>query len=88
MMRAQFLEIEGHPVLQVCGRLAEGWVQELEDFWRAGKKDHISVDLRGVTFIDESGARLLRRMYRDGATFLAGGVLVREVVNQITGGSK
>jgi len=87
-MLARFREIDGRTVLQVSGRLAAGWVTELEQCWRSGGKKRISVDLRGVTFIDESGERLLRRMHREGATFLAEGLLVREVVNQITGGSK
>lgn len=75
-------------MLQVSGRLAEGWVSELEECWRARRDKSISVDLRSVTFIDESGERLLRRMHREGATFLAEGLLIREVINQITGGSK
>ena len=88
MMLARFDRIDGRPVLQVNGRLAAEWVRELEECWRSGQNKQILVDLRGVTFIDESGERLLRRMHRDGATFLSGGLLVREVVNQITGGSK
>ena len=88
MMLARFHEIDGRTVLQVSGRLTAGWVPELEQCWQSVGKKHISVDLRGVTFIDESGTRLLRRMHREGATFLAEGLLVREVVNQITGGSK
>jgi anti-anti-sigma regulatory factor len=88
MMLACFREIDGRTVLQVSGRLGDRWVTELEEYWGARREKSISVDLRGVTFIDESGERLLRRMYREGATFQAEGLLVREVVNQITGGSK
>lgn len=88
MMLARFREINGRTVLQVSGRLGDGWVTELEECWRARPDKRISVDLRGVTFIDLSGERLLRRMHREGATFLAEGLLIREVVNQITGGSK
>jgi anti-anti-sigma regulatory factor len=88
MMLARFREIDGRTVLQVSGRLGDRWVAELEEYWRAGRDKTISVDLRGVTFIDESGERLLRRMHREGATFVAEGLLVREVVNQITGGRK
>lgn len=88
MMLARVNQIDGHPVLQVSGRLAAGWVRELEQFWHGEQNKRILVDLRGVTFIDESGERLLRRMHRDGARFLSGGLLVREVVDQITGGSK
>jgi hypothetical protein len=92
MMKAQFQEHDDEVILQVCGRVAEGWVEELERCWRAEKASHpaarFSVDLRCVTFIDHAGERLLGLMHRDGATFLAAGLLTQEVVNQITGGSK
>lgn len=86
MMKAQFRERDGEIVLQVCGRLAEGWVEELEKSWQERRVK--LVDLRGVSFVDPAGRRLLQRMHRDGATFLASGLLVREVVDQVTGGSK
>ena len=92
MMRAEFSELDDAIVLKVCGRLTEGWVGELEKCWRNARVSHpasrLSVDLRGVTFIDQAGEGLLNLMYRDGATFLAGGLMIREVVSQITGGSK
>jgi anti-anti-sigma regulatory factor len=92
MMRAEFRELGDGVVLKVCGRLTEGWVSELEQCWRANRTTHpntrISVDLRGVTFIDQAGEGLLHLMHRDGASFLADGLMIREVVSQITGGSK
>lgn len=91
MMKAQFDEHDNVVTLRVCGRLAEGWVLELDRCWNMARAAHagpISVDLRGVTFIDHLGEDLLRRMHHDGATFLAAGLLNQEVVNQITGGSK
>ena len=67
-------------------------MDELDKCWQDARTGHpsgpISVDLRCVTFIDPAGQALLRRMYGDGATFLAAGLLTREVVNQVTGGSK
>ncbi|MGD1093663.1 MAG: hypothetical protein ABSB35_16950 [Bryobacteraceae bacterium] len=92
MMRAEFRELDDAIVLKVCGRLAEGWVGELEQCWRSARATHpasrLSVDLRGVSFIDQAGESLLNLMYRDGATFLAGGLMIKEVVSQITGGSR
>ena len=89
-MKAQFRERDGEIVLQVCGRLAEGWVDELEKSWQgrenAGKVT--TVDLRGVSFVDGAGRKLLQRMYREGARFVASGLLVQEVVDQVTGGHK
>lgn len=91
-MRAQFREGEGEIVVQVCGRLAGGWVGELEKGWREAKARHpgarFSVDLRSVKFIDEAGERLLRAMHSGGATFVAEGLLVREVVEHVTGGAR
>ena len=85
-MKAQFRERDGEIVLQVCGRLVEGWVDELEKSWRENRTTQ--VDLRCVSFVDSAGRRLLQRMHREGARFLASGVLVQEVVAQVTGGSK
>ena len=91
-MRAEFRELEDRVVLKVCGRLTEGWASELEECWKANRAAHphgeISVDLRGVTFIDKAGEALLHLMHRDGASFLAEGLMIREVVSQVTGGSK
>lgn len=93
MMKAQVRESGDQVILQVCGRLtAEGWVSELEKCWQTARLKYqgrpIVVDLRGVTFIDQAGQRLLETMHRDGATFLAAGLLIQEVVNQIAGGAK
>ena len=85
-MKAQFRERDGEIVLHVCGRLAEGWVDELEKSWREHKTR--LVDLRGVSFVDPAGRKLLQRMHREGAKFVASGLLVQEVVDQVTGGSK
>lgn len=92
MMKAQVLEDGEEVTIQVYGRVAEGWVEELESSWRAARTRHpdarFSIDLRCVTFIDHAGERLLSLMHRDGATFLAAGLLTQEVVNQVTGGAK
>jgi hypothetical protein len=86
MMKAQFRERDGEIVLLVCGRLAEGWVEELEKSWHERRTK--LVDLRGVTFVDPAGERLLQRMHREGARFMASGLLVQEVVEKVTGGLK
>jgi anti-anti-sigma regulatory factor len=83
MMKAQFRERDGEIVLHVCGRLADEWVHELEKSWQESRTR--LVDLRGVSFVDPAGRRLLQRMHREGATFLASGLLIQEVVAQVTG---
>jgi hypothetical protein len=92
MMKAQFHEHGDKITIQVCGRLVQGWVEELERCWIAARltnpQAHFAVDLRAVSFVDPSGERLLRSMHGEGATFLAAGVLIQDVVNHITGGKK
>lgn len=89
MMKAQIRDTGDQVVLQVCGRLTEGWVAELERCWQAARTNQpdrrFSVDLRGVTFVDQAGERLLRSMHRDGASLLAAGLHVQEIVTQIIG---
>lgn len=90
MMKAQVREGDDQVTLQVCGRLtAEGWVGELQKCWDSARLEYkdrpIVVDLRGVTFIDQAGETLLQTMHRDGATFLAAGLMIQEVVKKITG---
>jgi hypothetical protein len=87
MMRAQVSSTGDRITLKVCGRLAEGWVPELENCWRTARIDHpegkILVDLNHVTFIDDKGRSLLERMHRDGATFAAAGLLTRAIIDNI-----
>ncbi len=87
MMRAQVSSAGDRVTLKVCGRLAEGWVSELENCWRSAQIDYprsrILVDLKHVTFIDDKGRSLLGRMHRDGATFAVAGMLTRAIVDNI-----
>jgi hypothetical protein len=92
MMKVQVHEGGDKVTIQVCGRLAEDWVGELEGSWRDAMARHpdarCSIDLRNVTFIDHTGERLLSLMHQTGAKFLTAGLRNREVVNQVTGGAK
>jgi anti-anti-sigma regulatory factor len=87
MMRAQVSSVGDRITLKVCGRLAEGYVPELENCWRSARTDHpnskILVDLQHVTFIDDRGSSLLERMHRDGATFSGSGLLTRSIIDKI-----
>jgi anti-anti-sigma regulatory factor len=63
-------------MLKIEGRLAGNQVLELRGAWKdlepslGGRK--LSVDLRGVTFADTAGKRVLAEIYtRTGAEFLA-----------------
>jgi len=76
--------------LNLEGRLAGPWVEELERSWR-GVKDGspdkpVIVDLCEVTFVDAEGRRLLSRMYEQGARLRAFGCMVKGVVDEIVKG--
>ena len=69
------------------GKLAGPWVTELELCWRAAAGAHpggpVRVDLSSVTFIDEEGKDLLKKMYREGAELAASGCLNKCIVEGI-----
>ena len=87
-MRAQVSSVGDKTTVKVFGRVAEGYVPELENCWTTARAEHpggrILVDLQHVTFIDDKGRSLLERMHRDGATFAAAGLLTRAIVDKIT----
>ena len=69
------------------GKLAGPWVTELEQCWRSAtglqQGNPVRVDLSSVTFIDEEGKDLLRKMYRTGADLTATGCLNKCIVEGI-----
>jgi hypothetical protein len=78
MLRFSYAQAEDGERWNLCGHLAGPWVDELRSFWRRVRDRapcaKAVVDLRDVTFIDESGEKLLADMQCAGAKFLAAGV--------------
>lgn len=76
-------------VLEVEGRLAGPWVEELERSWRAERPrtapEGILVKLINVTFIDEAGKELLGKMFEAGTKLEGSGCMVRAIIARITG---
>jgi anti-anti-sigma regulatory factor len=77
---------------RVEGALAEPLVQELERCWEAthpvdpGRA--LQIDLTGVTFVDDSGKKLLAVLHAQGARFVAAGCLMKAIVAEITNGPR
>ncbi len=69
------------------GRLVGPWVRELRTSWRkthrTGNGRKCVLDLNDVTFIDKGGERLLRAMARQDVQFVAGGIYIRHVLEQL-----
>lgn len=76
-------------LLEVEGRLAGPWVEELERSWdserRKASSEDIVVRLSGVTFIDEAGKGLLSKIFQAGSRLEGSGCMVRAIIARITG---
>jgi anti-anti-sigma regulatory factor len=76
-------------LLEIEGRLAGPWVEELERSWQAERQrtasQGILVRLAHVSFIDEAGKELLSRMFQAGAKLEGSGCMVRAIIARITG---
>ena len=74
------------------GRLVAPWVDELKATWkrahRSARERRCIVNLDEVSFIDKSGARMLRSMSSQGARFVARDVYVKHVLDCLRGKSK
>jgi hypothetical protein len=73
--------------LHLSGRLAGAWVAETENTWRSAPVSgrRVEIDMREVTWIDEAGRCLLQAMNQAGARFIATGVAMEALVEEITG---
>jgi anti-anti-sigma regulatory factor len=76
-------------LLEIEGRLAGPWVEELERSWEAERRrtpsEDIVVRLSNVTFIDEPGKELLSKIVQAGAKLEGSGCMVRAIIARITG---
>jgi ABC-type transporter Mla MlaB component len=74
--------------LQLEGRLAGPWLQELEKCWNDALSNRSRpiprVDLTGVTSIDTEGKASLMAMRRQGAEFITADCLMKGIVAEIT----
>ena len=73
--------------LQLSGKLAGAWVAETENAWRSAPVSGraVEIDMRDVTGIDGAGRCLLQAMSEAGARFIAKGVAMEALVEEITG---
>lgn len=69
------------------GRLTEPWIADLSSHWEETRHAHperkFVVDLRGVMRIDSSGESAITLMKMEGAEFLARGIRIKHLVNNL-----
>jgi hypothetical protein len=87
MLRITYAQTEKEQRWTLCGRLTRPWVAELRACWEGCRQVGVSsvIDLSDVTFIDETGERLLSEMERDGAEFVAAGVETKHLLKHLKG---
>jgi len=91
MLRVAYSDTADGQRWTLCGRLAGPWVDELRSLWtlvrKRGPRARALVDLKEVTFIDESGQRLLAEMELSGAEFVAAGVENKHLIATLRNGA-
>ena len=89
MLRITVQENPGALSLILEGRLTGPWIGELERAWSAvaGETNgrHVVLDLSGVTFIEEDGKELLRRIFERGGELRADDVMTKAIVEEVQG---
>ena len=92
MLRITTENKRGKLVLSVEGRLAGQWVAALEQCWRellvATPRQKFSINLCGVSYIDNAGKILLKEMHGLGGELIAEGCLNQSIVKEIMGSSE
>ena len=87
MLRITFAQTEAEQRWTLCGQLAGPWVPELRACWQHVRKPsgtvRTVVDLKDVTFVDQSGEKLLSEMSGDGTEFVAAGVETKHLVENL-----
>jgi anti-anti-sigma regulatory factor len=87
MLRINFAQSDTEQRWTLCGQLAGPWVAELRACWEHGcaiaNGARPVVDLSDVTFIDESGEKLLSEIREGGAKFVAAGIETKHLLDNL-----
>lgn len=77
-------------LLELEGKLAGPWVQELRACWQPSVADpaRVKVVLKAVMFIDRAGKELLAEMRRQGADLVAEGCMTKAIIDEIERGER
>ena len=71
--------------LELEGRLAGPWVDELRETWRrtAAAGQRVGLVLHQVSFIDAAGKTLLAEIVRSGASITAEGCMTKAIIEEV-----
>jgi outer membrane protein TolC len=87
MLKITVKREDGAATLLLEGKLGGPWVGEVQASWNAarGEAQKVSLDLNGVTFIDNEGKALLTKLHQEGAILISRGCLTRAIIAQACG---
>ena len=87
MLRITHAQTETEQRWTLCGQLTGPWVAELRACWGHSREVadsvHTVVNLSDVTFIDESGEKLLWEMRSSGVEFVAAGIDTKHLLKHL-----
>lgn len=87
MLRITIADTPSQQKWILAGRLTKTCVDQLRVNWQEAQTERAGrdclVDLRDVTFIDESGEKVLEKMMDEGAQFECRGVYTAQVVEEL-----
>ena len=92
MLRISMKDDTQVATLKVEGKLIGPWAMELgtiwHDLWTSARQKSFQLDLRGVTFVDSIGTRILREIVRTtGAEILSDSPLTQYFAKQAASGA-
>jgi hypothetical protein len=87
MIRISQIQEDSRSHLLVEGTLSGDWVEVLEKSWMEAQTsrngESMRIDLSGVTWIDDKGRELLKRMLEDGEELRATGIMTSAVIEEL-----
>ena len=87
MLRITKIDTPTDQKLILEGRLTQPWIADLSSHWEETRRAHperrFVVDLTGVMRIDRSGERVLALMKGAGAEFLASGIRIKHLLDDL-----
>jgi anti-anti-sigma regulatory factor len=87
MLKITRIDAKTEQKLILEGRLTEPWIADLRSQWEESRHAHperkFVVDLRGVLRIDRAGEGALALMKTEGAEFLASGIRMKHLIEDL-----
>jgi anti-anti-sigma regulatory factor len=87
MLRITKIDTPSEQTLILEGRLTKPWIGDLRSQWEESRHTHperkFVVDLRGVMRIDSAGEGALALMKTEGAEFLASGIRMKHLIEDL-----